>query len=479
MVTMINPPANLSNYTLGQILDPNYSLGINLILNQGITNDVLTALEEKCKMNAAMVQNSDELHIKIVGTHRSFTKIFNITLYNFTDSAGNIYYSNKDVIVLQPEYNYVNHIIGLNNFKNVSHYACLVKESEGIVPEGIEEQAVNPKELSYFTPLQVASLYKYPTGYNGTGQTIGIIELGGGYRVGDLNYYFRYLGLNPMPTVVSVLVNGGTNNPSDQNDSVEVVLDIEVSGAIANASTIVVYFAPNTDTGFYDAISAAINDTRYKPSIISISWGAPENEWSTSTMNSFNTLFASAVSKGINVFVASGDSGSGDGESGLHVDFPSSSPNVIACGATTLNSNGSTIQSETVWHDEYGASGGGISSLFAKPSYQNNIGINTTKRCTPDVVSNGDPATGYLIYMNGGWWTVGGSSCSAPLMGGLTGRLNQHKGTSIGFMNIKLYQNKPCVAITEGNNGAYTASANYNCASGEGRLNGTLVLTEL
>ncbi len=117
----------------------------------------------------------------------------------------------------------------------------------------------------------VAELYQFPQGATATGQTIGIIELGGGYRVADLTAYFKSLGQTP-PKVTAVSVDQGKNSPSNANGADgEVMLDIEVSAAVALGAKIVVYFAPNTDQGFIDAISTAVHDSANNPSVISIS----------------------------------------------------------------------------------------------------------------------------------------------------------------------------------------------------------------
>ena len=131
-----------------------------------------------------------------------------------------------------------------------------------------------------FTPPQLAELYNFPPGTDGSGQSIAILELGGGYRTADIMAYFKKLGL-PVPKVKTVRVDGANNSPSTSNSADgEVLLDIEVAAAIAPKALIVVYFAPNTDKGFLDAITAAIHDKTNKPSVISISWGASESSWS-------------------------------------------------------------------------------------------------------------------------------------------------------------------------------------------------------
>ena len=128
------------------------------------------------------------------------------------------------------------------------------------------------------TPLEVAKLYNFPSGLDGSGQCIAILEFGGGYRAADLKKYFGKLGLkNVKVSAVSVL--GGHNDPNGpaKDANGEVMLDIELAGAVAPGAKIVVYFAPNTDDGFIGALDAAVHDSVRKPSVISISWGGPES----------------------------------------------------------------------------------------------------------------------------------------------------------------------------------------------------------
>ncbi|HVW85905.1 MAG TPA: protease pro-enzyme activation domain-containing protein, partial [Bryobacteraceae bacterium] len=139
-----------------------------------------------------------------------------------------------------------------------------------------------------YTPQQVAALYSFPQPANaGQGQTIAIIELGGGFRQSDLNKFFG----GKSPTVTAISVDSGHNRPTGNPNGPdgEVLLDIEVAGAVAPSSKIAVYFAPNTNKGFLDAISAAIHDKVRKPSVISISWGSAEDggAYSHSVLNSF------------------------------------------------------------------------------------------------------------------------------------------------------------------------------------------------
>ncbi len=219
-----------------------------------------------------------------------------------------------------------------------------------------------------YTPPQVAALYNFPKNVTGAGQTVAIIELGGGYTASDLSTYFQQLGIQE-PTVTAVSVDGGANSPGSDADG-EVMLDIEVVGAIAPGVNVAVYFAPNTDQGFIDAITDAAHDTTRKPSVISISWGGSEDSWTQQSQTAMNAALQDAATLGVTVTVAAGDNGSSDGagDGKLHVDFPASSPYALACGGTTLEASGTTISSEVVWNEvasQEGATGGGVSDVFA------------------------------------------------------------------------------------------------------------------
>ena len=189
-----------------------------------------------------------------------------------------------------------------------------------------------------YTPLEVGALYEFPPGTDGSGQGVAIIELGGGFRASDLVHYFRALGLATAPAVTAVAVAGGANAPGGDADA-EVLLDIEVIGALAPAAALAVYFAPNTDQGFYEAISQAAHDAQRRITVMSISWGGPEDGWSSSARTAMQSALEDAVALGVSVTVACGDSGSSDGVSGSapHVDFPASSPAALACGGTRLD----------------------------------------------------------------------------------------------------------------------------------------------
>jgi kumamolisin len=341
-----------------------------------------------------------------------------------------------------------------------------------------------------FTPVQLAHLYNFPTNATGAGQTIAIIELGGGYRTNDLRTYFRTINV-PLPKVSAVSVDGGLNQPGSDADG-EVMLDIEVAGAVAHGANIVVYFAPNTDQGFHDAISKAAHDPVRKPSIISISWGGPEDTWTPQALQAMNAALQDAAAMGVTVTVASGDNGSSDGvnDGKQHVDFPSASPYVLACGGTKVQASGSQISLEEVWNEtaaNEGATGGGVSNIIPLPDYQKNAGVPAQPetrfvgRGVPDVSGDADPTTGYFVRVDGQNTVIGGTSAVAPLWAGLAALINQQLGHALGFVNPKLYMlaESSFRDITLGNNGAYSAGPKWDACTGLGSPNGVALVNAL
>ena len=299
--------------------------------------------------------------------------------------------------------------------------------------------------------------------------------------------------------VTAVAVDKGHNAPTGDPNGPdgEVMLDIEVAGSIAPKAHIAVYFTPNTNKGFIDAINAAVHDKTRKPSVISISWGGPEDGggFTTSALQSFHQSFQAAALLGVTVLAAAGDNGSSDGLTGDHVDFPASDDLVTGCGGTRLvSTNKTTIQSETVWNDgaNGGATGGGVSKVIAVPAYQQGLQATRsdgtkaalTGRGVPDIAGDADPDTGYSVLVDGQIFPIGGTSAVAPLMAGLVALLNQKLSKPVGSLNPTLYSLQKsgtiiCRDITEGNNGDFSATPNWDACTGLGVLNGTALLGAL
>ena len=330
-----------------------------------------------------------------------------------------------------------------------------------------------PKATAAFLPSAVGHAYGFPTGATvGAGQCIGIIELGGGYLDSDNAAAFTAMKL-PVPKVTAIGVSGGANTPGDPNGADgEVALDIQVAGGVAPGAAIAVYFAPNTSQGFVDAISQAVHDEVNKPSVISISWGSAEVNWSKQAIAAMNAALKDAATLGVTVCAASGDGLATDGESDgkVHVDFPASDPYVLGCGGTLLHARAGKRSTETVWNSNGGGTGGGVSTAFPRPAYQANAKVPAGGgagggRGVPDVAGNADPNSGYLVVVAGKTQQIGGTSAVSPLWAGLIAAINASAAVPVGFAHPKLYGDAAAFHdITSGSN--TVGSVGYRAAKG-------------
>jgi kumamolisin len=206
-------------------------------------------------------------------------------------------------------------------------------------------------------------------------------------------------------------------------------------------------------------------------------------------MTQFNQAFQNAAALGVSVCAAAGDNGSADGvtDGHAHVDFPASSPYVLGCGGTRLVASGTSIASETVWNESAdSATGGGVSTAFAQPTYQKNIPAPAPSahgRGVPDVAGDADPATGYQVRVDGQTFVIGGTSAVAPLWAGLIALFNQKLKTPVGFLNPLLYGSLSTRGVfhdvTSGNNGAFTARQGWDACTGWGSPIGVKLLIAL
>ncbi len=413
--------------------------------------------------------------VMLSGTVSNLQKAFNVELKEYSHPKGN-FRGRVGAISVPADYaDIITGVFGLDNRPQAEPHFRRLPPTTGIKAHSA---------TASHDPNEVAQIYDYPAG-DGTGQCIGIIELGGGFQLDDLSNYFSSLNINE-PQVISVSVDGGTNSPTtpDSADG-EVMLDIEVAGAIAPAAKIVVYFAPNTDQGFLDAITTAVHDSANQPSVISISWGSAESQWTSQALTNFNDAFQAAAAVGVTVCVASGDNGSSDGvnDGNNHVDFPASSSFALGCGGTTLQASNEQIVNEAVWNDQPngGATGGGVSNVFPLPTWQNGFDVPAPTvqgggRGVPDVSGDADPNTGYNILVDGENEVVGGTSAVAPLWAALVARINQQIGKPIGFLNPLIYAQAVEASgfhdITQGNNGAFSAAAGWDPCTGLGSPDG-------
>ena len=348
----------------------------------------------------AVVETSEaRKSVWLAGTVADMSAAFGVTLHEYDCPSGGTFRGRTGSISIPADLKgIVVGVFGLDNRPQAEPHFRIRGQSRDQLPRR------RPSPTRQFTPIQIAQLYDFPANLDGTGECIGIIELGGGFKTADLKTYFSSLGL-PTPTVSSVSVDGGTNTPTGSADGPdgEVMLDIEVAAAIAPKAKIVVYFTANTSQGFLDAITQAVHDTVNKPSVISISWGGPESNWTDQAFQQFDQAFQDAAALGVTITVAAGDNGSSDGvnDGSAHADFPASSPNVLACGGTTLNASGTTIIQRSRlerWHRRrrhrrgrerlLPAAGlpGRMPAYHPRPTPASNVG-----RGLPDVAADADP----------------------------------------------------------------------------------------
>lgn len=425
--------------------------------------------------------------VVLSGTVAQFNDAFGVDLQRFEHPGGS--YRGRVGVIYLPDalHGRVEAVLGLDNRPVASPQFRVHR-----LPRNVPRHA-DRRDAGSFTPLQIASLYDFPAG-TGQGECVAIIELGGGERPADLSTYFSSLGIQTAPNVTVVSVDQAHNQPTGDPNGPdgEVMLDIEVVGAIAPGAKIALYYAPNTDAGFLDAITTAIHDTTNNPSVISISWGGPEPSWTQQSLRAYDSAFQSAAAIGITVCVACGDHGATDGvnDGANHVDFPASSSYALACGGTSLRASGSTISGETVWNDgaQGGATGGGTSSVMPLPAWQEGLQLTLPSdgsqalrmRGVPDVSGDADPATGYDVRIDGTDTVIGGTSAVAPLWAGLIARINSAAGHPAGFINPRLYRTPSALNdITGGNNGGFAASPGWDACTGLGSPNGTQIAAVL
>lgn len=436
-------------------------------------------------VEAADPDDQARRRLRLTGPLRSLLDAFGVEeMAMFRDPDGGSYRARRGELTLPPELSgVITGVFGLDNRRQAKPHI----------------RSVPAEQASSYTPVEVAAAYHFPQEHQGSqldgvGQTVGLIELEGGYEMQDLETYFAGLQVG-SPKVSEVSVDGATNAPGVAADG-EVMLDIEVVGALVPKASIVVYFAPNNgDQGFIDAVSKAVHDSQNKPSVVSISWGGPEDSWSVQGREQMETVLKEAAELGVTVTVAAGDGGSTDGVSieqedplHQHVDFPASAPHALACGGTSLIRRGGAF-SEKVWNNGpgKGATGGGISIEFPLPDYQQgevtetNYDTQQPGRGVPDVAGDADPYTGYSTRVHGRDEPVGGTSAVAPLWAALITRINQACGKSCGYLHPAIYnlRDGSFNDITQGNNGKYKAHAGWDACTGLGTPNGEQLLQAL
>lgn len=427
--------------------------------------------------------------------------IFQVKLFHYSHSEGNYRGRKGDLRVPAELQEIVVGVFGLDNRKMVKRRPIHRRR----VSLNLAERAAASR--TWFFPAELATIYSFPAG-NGQGQTVGLLEFGGGYFPDDLSTFCKDANVN-VPVVRTVSVNNTPTNAKDGAEG-EVMLDIEVVAGVCPASTIVVYFSSFDESGWVNAVDTAIHDQANPLTVISCSWGYAEDApgaWSSGAQNAINDSLQAATLLGITVCVAAGDDGSDDevGDGHAHVDFPGSSPYVLAVGGTTLKESSAGKITETAWKDgdglrkdNGGSTGGGVSTIFPRPSWQT-VSIRSVNpgsiegRVVPDVAADASANTGYWTVVDGQGGASGGTSAAAPLWASLIARLNASLGVPVGFLSPLLYQaganGQPlgqagCRDITSGNNetasiGGYSAGPGYDAVTGWGVPIGTALASGL
>src|SRR5665811_1210476 len=209
--------------------------------------------------------------VVLAGPAQKVSAAFGVTLQRYQYAQGT-YRGRTGPVTIPTELRaIVEGVFGLDDRPQAKpHFRSLPIETKpaASLAGSLQPRAALAAAATSFTPPQVARLYDFVPAATGSGQCIAIIELGGGLRRGDLKAYFARLGI-PAPKVVAVSIDGAKSRPSRANSADgEVMLDVEVAGAVAPGARIAVYFAPNTDRGFLDAVTAAVHDNVNKPSVI-------------------------------------------------------------------------------------------------------------------------------------------------------------------------------------------------------------------
>jgi hypothetical protein len=447
------------------------------------------------KAHGLDVLESDAARRTVVlkGSTAQVSKAFAVELANY-QGASESYRGREGAIHLPADLvDVVEGVFGLDNRRMAGPHLVTAETAAN----GPAAGAIPVENTAALTPPQVAKLYGFPTVPNATGQTIAIFEFGGGFKTSDVQLFFSHVGAT-MPTITTVSVDGQANNPGTDGYTTETLLDIDVAGSVAPGAKLVVYFAPWTEQGWVDIVTKAVHDAVNRPSVISISYGWPENmqfgtlDWSLQAIQAVNQTFQEAAAMGVSIFVSSGDQGSHcqASDNKAHVEYPGSDPFVTCVGGTVISNVSGTSFTENTWTP----TGGGVSDIFKAPAFalpiwQNwagapgSVNDGHRGRVVPDIAGNASPASGYVLYQNGAAvGPVGGTSAAAPLYAGLAALLNAALAEPVGYLNPNLYALPYGYVYRDINDGAsnayggspgYTSGPGYDACTGLGSLNGT------
>lgn len=351
-------------------------------------------------------------------------------------------------------------------------------------PPATEDVAAEAPPAPGYSLPDLAKAYDFPAGTTGEGQVIGFVELGGKLNQADLRQFFTSLGIK-KPRIVEVGTPPASTGPTEYVNNAEVSLDIQVAGALAPLARLVVYYG----TTLLEALQAIVSDEANKPSVVSISWAAPEAAYSAAELAQLNTLLYQASVLGISIVAASADHGACNGGTTPSVWLPAANPLVLGCGGTTAAIADGVLMSEVVWNELDGkyASGGGYSQLYIQPTYQNQAVASypyqrAPTRGVPDVAALANMVDGYRVVIAGQVQSAGGTSGATPFVATLLALLSEKLGYRLGHLNEVFYSLAGTGAfrpITQGNNQGYAAAPYWNPCTGLGSPVGEQLLALL
>jgi subtilase family serine protease len=406
------------------------------------------------------------INLTVRGQVSQLQKLFKTQLNTYQTSDGETFYSAGVKPAVPAEIgSKISGLLGLTESKRLAPYAKIAKalgENPGPTDGKMKANSTGTGPGGTYNAKDLRSIYSIPDFGKYSSTTVVAVFEQGYYHPSDTEKYFS---TNHLPRVkqTAVSVNESPVVPESAIE-VEACLDVDMLvGMNPNISEVLVY----VDDYLHDLFSVAIVDaitqvaSDAKAQILSISYGQDEGLQGDATLAAENTALQQCAAEGITVFASSGDDGAygDDYNYPYNVSDPASQPLVTGVGGTTLYSvAGQTWESETAWDeltDGYGATGGGISSYWSLPDYQNTTvggtfyvttnGGSATYRNVPDVAAVGDPLTGVAVYVKdqGGWLQIGGTSVSSPLWAGYLSNVeaaySYFKLGSIGFFNPLLY----------------------------------------
>jgi kumamolisin len=399
--------------------------------------------------------------VKIAGSHwRSLTlegplegmvSAFGATVAVFEDELKQRFRHRSDVLRVPPEIAaVVRGIFGLHQWPRSRKLGALERHAQPLLAS------------------DVGARYQFPSA-DGSGQTIAAVQLRGEFKPNDFNQSMRAQGVAPALPIIKRVDDAAVAHEVATTHDLEAALDVQIMASLAPAARIIVYEAPDDERGCLDAIREAIFDEEYAPSVLSISYGWPEQTWTPVALDILDELFTAAALIGISVFCSSGDNGAELNYDGKpHVLAPASSPFVVSCGATVSASTGGE---EQAWE----RSGGGFSARGNIPPWQQvahssaaQYGV-SVGRGVPDVAAQQSP--GYYVVVDGVELAMGGTSAVAPLWSALTARINQRLGVPVGFFAPLLYgpaAGRLFSDVTAGSNGPYQAAPGWDPCTGLG-----------